>query len=492
MTDPATDPSVAARDEHASETPVTASEDITWHRMSSRFIVVGTLRQLRGLVVPAALILLTRNMGEGRSNLIYIGIALIVTVFAALLSLVDWWNFRYALADHELLVRSGVVQKQERVVPYGRIQAINLDEAPLERLVGIVRVKVETAAGGTADIEIKGIDRSAAPRLREALATARVQARQQGDAEVPPIAPAEETRNVPKAVDVGAGGELLRRLSTPELFALGATSGRIGPMAAVIGAILQFGTDIMPQTWWNRIPWQEAEALRSVSVATALLVVIAVVAWVMAIASTALTFGGFELHRNGDQLIVQHGLLDRRRRTIPIQRIQAVIVGEQLLRQPFHHADLRFESAGGEVEGASGDSGVLFPYLPLHEVEPLLRRAAPEFATDPTVPMAARLPIRSLRRYIFSATVGWVVFVGAAAAALGFWLDTWIDVVAWRQVLLLLVVAPVFAGLGWARWRDGGWEVDGSNLLLRWRTVSRQTFITNTSRIQRRRITTDP
>lgn len=474
-----------------------APEGATWHRMSPRFIIVGTLRQLRGLVIPAAFILVTGNMGQGRSELVYIGIALVVTVLAALGSLVDWWNFRYTFTAHEFVVRSGIVQKQERVVPYGRIQAINLEEAPLERLARIVRVKVETAAGGTADIAVKGISKDEASRLREALAAARARARQEEEGAQPDAEGIEEsgvTDGTPGTADQGAvaEGELLRRLSTGELLALGATSGRIGPAAAGIGAVLQFGTDIFPQSWWDRVPWQQAETLASVNVIVTLLLIVAVFAWLLAIGSTALTFGGFELRRAGDQLLIQHGLLDRRRRTIPIQRIQAIVVGELLLREPFKRADIRFESAGGEVDGAGGDSGALFPYLPLNEVEDLLRRAVPEFAADPASSMSNRLPGRSLRRYIFSATVGWVVFVGTMAALLGFWLHRWIDAVSWNQVLLLLVATPVFVWLGWARWRDGGWRVDETTLLFRWRAVSRQTLITRMSRLQRWEMTADP
>ncbi len=471
--------------------PATAPVDAEWHRMSPRFVFVGTLRQLRGLVIPAAIILITGNVGRGGSELILIGIAVVFTVLAALGSLIEWWNFRYALTDRELVVRSGIVQRQERVVPYGRIQAINVSEAPLERVAGIVRVTVETAAGGTADIDIRAIAQDKAPQLREALAAARAQARQadNGIAEDATGAASTVATETPSAT---TGGELLRRLSTPELLALGATSGRVGPMAAVVGATLQFGAEIMPESWWDRIPWQQAEALQSVGVVASLLFVIAALTWLLAIGSTALAFGGFELRRDGDHLLLQHGLLDRKRRTIPVARIQAIVVGEQLLRQPFRRADIRFESAGGEAEGAAGDSGVLFPFLPRAEVRALLGQAAPEFATDPTVPMSTRLPRRSLRRYVFGATVGWVVFVGIAAAVLGLWLHRWVDVVTWQQVLLLLMATPLFAWLGWARWRDGGWVVENGTLLLRWRSVSRQTLITRASRIQRREMTADP
>jgi putative membrane protein len=455
-----------------------------WRRMSPRFIAVGTVRQLRGLVIPAAIILLTGSVGRGRSELIYIGIALVVTALAALGSLVEWWNYRYALTPRELVVRSGIVQRQERAVPYGRIQAINVAEAPLERLVGIVRVKVETAAGGAADVDIRAVRRDEAPQLREALARARQHAQH---AAAPQGAVPAESIAAP-----AAEGELLRSLSTPELLALGATSGRVGPMAAVVGAVLQFGTDVMPRSWWDRIPWPEAAVLGSVTVVVTLLAIVAVLTWLLAIGSTALRFSGFELRRSGDQLLIRYGLLDRRRRTIPIQRIQAVVVGEQVLRQPFGKADIRFESAGGKAGDAEGDSGVLFPFLSLAEIEPLLRKAAPDFAVDPRTVMTTPLPARAMRRYVTAASIGWVLFVLALAALQWLWLHRWIEFAGWRQVLLLLVATPVFALLGWARWRAGGWRVDGSRLMLRWRSVSRQTLITRAARIQRRGTTADP
>jgi putative membrane protein len=470
------------------------TDETVWRRMSIRFIFTGTVRQLRSLLLPAV-ILLFAGGGDTNRQLVYLGIGVVFAIVSAGFNLLEWQFFRYAFTDRELVVRSGVFQKQERAVPFERIQAINIEEAPLERLVGIARVKVETAAGGAADIKIDAIERASAYRLREDLSAAR--ARVQGDepktAEAS-TAPASSDKVTASAALLASEGELLRKLSTPELLALGATSGRIGPAAAVAGALLQFGTDLFPESWWERLPIERAETLTNVNVAITLLFIAAFLAWIMAIVSTALAFGGFELRRSGDQLLVQHGLLDRRRTTIPVQRIQAVVVGEQLLRQPFHYADVRFESAGGGggEAGAQAGSGVLFPFLPLRDVEGLLGQAAPDFAADPHTSMTTRLPDRALRRYIVSATLDWVLFVGVAMAVLGLWAHRWIDQVSWQQVGLLLLVTPVFIWLGWARWRDGGWTMNDRMLLLRWRGLSRQTMITRVERIQHRTIMSGP
>ncbi len=349
------------------------TDDTVWHRMSLRFIFTGTVRQLRGLLLPAALLLVTGGTRDTAQQLVFLGIGVVIAIVSALFNLLEWQFFRYAFTDRQLVVRSGVFQKQERAVPFERIQAINIEEAPLERLVGIARVKVETAAGGSADVKIDALERDRAYRLREELASARAQAQQQDPATASSAEGGSPEASSPSAT-LASEGELLRKLSTPELLALGATSGRIGPAAAVAGAFLQFGTDLFPETWWERLPLDRAETLTNVNVAITLLFTAAFLAWILAIGSTALTFAGFELRRSGNQLLVQHGLLDRRRTTIPVQRVQAMMIGEQLLRQPFHYADIRFESAGGGggEAGAQTGSGILFPYLPLRDVKGLL------------------------------------------------------------------------------------------------------------------------
>ncbi|MDQ3524685.1 MAG: PH domain-containing protein, partial [Chloroflexota bacterium] len=254
------------------------TDETVWRRMSIRFIFTGTVRQLRSLLLPAV-ILLFAGGGDTNRQLVYLGIGVVFAIVSAGFNLLEWQFFRYAFTDRELVVRSGVFQKQERAVPFERIQAINIEEAPLERLVGIARVKVETAAGGAADVKIDAIERANAYRLREDLSAARARAR--GDepkTAESSTAPASSDEVTASAALLASEGELLRKLSTPELLALGATSGRIGPAAAVAGALLQFGTDLFPESWWERLPIERAETLTNVNVAITLLFIAAFLA----------------------------------------------------------------------------------------------------------------------------------------------------------------------------------------------------------------------
>lgn len=84
----------------------------------------------------------------------------------------------YAERDEELLVRRGIMWRRIVVVPYGRLQYVDVQAGPVERIFGIARVQLHTASAGT-DAAIAGLPPKEAARLRDRLAT-RGQARLAG------------------------------------------------------------------------------------------------------------------------------------------------------------------------------------------------------------------------------------------------------------------------------------------------------------------------
>lgn len=75
----------------------------------------------------------------------------------------------YAEREDDLLVRRGVMFARLSVVPYGRMQFIDVTAGPLERAFGLATVRLHTAAAAT-DARIPGLEREEAARLRDSLA----------------------------------------------------------------------------------------------------------------------------------------------------------------------------------------------------------------------------------------------------------------------------------------------------------------------------------
>lgn len=79
-----------------------------------------------------------------------------------------WSAWRYAEREDDLLVGRGVLRRTLTVVPYGRMQLVEVVSGPLERRFGIATLKLHTAAAAT-DARIPGLLPDEAARLRDRL-----------------------------------------------------------------------------------------------------------------------------------------------------------------------------------------------------------------------------------------------------------------------------------------------------------------------------------
>jgi len=76
------------------------------------------------------------------------------------------WHYRER--DDDLIVARGVMFRRMSVVPYGRMQFVDVTAGPVERTFGLATVKLHTAAAAT-DARIPGLERDEAGRLRDRL-----------------------------------------------------------------------------------------------------------------------------------------------------------------------------------------------------------------------------------------------------------------------------------------------------------------------------------
>ena len=75
----------------------------------------------------------------------------------------------YLERDEDLLVRRGVLVRRRSVVPYGRMQLVEVTAGLMERAFGLSTVKLHTAAAHS-DARIPGLEPDEAARLRDQLA----------------------------------------------------------------------------------------------------------------------------------------------------------------------------------------------------------------------------------------------------------------------------------------------------------------------------------
>lgn len=97
----------------------------------------------------------------------------IVLVVAAILILrVPFRRYQargYAIGEDRLRVVRGVLFRSDTIVPFGRVQHIDVDQGPLERMYGLATLTLHTAGSHNASVPLPGLDHADALAMRETL-----------------------------------------------------------------------------------------------------------------------------------------------------------------------------------------------------------------------------------------------------------------------------------------------------------------------------------
>ena len=146
-----------------------APSDVSWTRVSPK---LATLRRLNasivaGLAAIVALLALGLTLGWLYGVLAVVVIALALA-WAWILIGRNQRSWKYAEREDELLVSHGIMFRELVVVPYGRMQFVDVTAGPLERAYGMATVELHTATPAT-DAKIPGLHPDEAGRLRDRL-----------------------------------------------------------------------------------------------------------------------------------------------------------------------------------------------------------------------------------------------------------------------------------------------------------------------------------
>jgi putative membrane protein len=434
------------------------------HPLSILFALGG---QVRSFAVPGLLVLVSAG-STGWSWELWMMPLLIPF---ALASVLRYLTFRYRYEANEMVIRTGVIFRNERHVPYGRIQNIDGVQNLLHRLLGVVEVRVETGSGDEPEAKMSVLPVAAFEEMRRRVFEEKGAARGADSAAVSAASGRTLLQLPPRelllcgliqnrgAVVIGAAFGLLWELGLLEglvdlIFGEQAT-GR-GVVRDLFRAVFGLG----------RLPVGRIAFTLAAFAGFLLLLRVVSMAW------TIVRLHGFRLSRVGEDLRTEFGLLTRVAATIPLRRIQTLTIRQGPLHQLFRRASVRVETAGGSGgEDSQTQREWLAPILRrdqlpglVHEVIPELDLAAVDWrAADP----------RAFKREL----------KGGVLVALAICLPFVMILKWWDLALLAALLAWVFLG---ARLyvKHLGWAVTDGAVLLRTGWAWRQLTVARFAKIQ--------
>ncbi len=355
-----------------------------------------------------------------------------------LLVVARYWTFRYRVEQGELVVEQGILRRQERHIPLANIQEIRLEQNLIQRQLGIARADIETSTGGGVEASLALLSVHDIARLRQCVFEHRGEGVPQAGA-IPAEAPA--VAEVP-----------LVRLGWPELLMAGLTSNGIFTLFLILGALLRFAEEWLPEAGRRALLRGIESTVRALGgqstammLATLFLSITFLVLLSVAASGvmTVVRFYDFRLTEQGTALRRTYGLLTRHVSNLSPARIQLLSIEQTPLRRLFGWASLRVDVAGVAYERQEEQQGrgVLVPLIRPAAAEALLSRFMPgcviaSSAWRKVSPLAIRRGV--LRRSVWP--------VALTAAALWWW--------SWPYGLWpLLVGLPVIGLVSWLDYR---------------------------------------
>lgn len=378
------------------------------------------------------------------------GVFFLVTLAISILS---WLRFTYRVEENELRVESGIFIRKKKYIPLNRIHTIDYTANIIHRLFGLVKVKIDTASGGTSELQLSAITRQEGDRLRRALGKGNLSGaiHEEADEENELIQPIS-----------------LHKISWRRLVIAGSTSGGIGAMLLAI----YFGgsqlANLLPESYYDStINWFSGAGV-TLLIAFSILAVAAL--YIAAIAGTIIKYAFFTIHQYEDHLFIKRGLLETKELTIPYERIQSITIKQNMFRQLFGFVTIHATVVGNIFDGEESANPILFPLMRKDEVEHFLQTYLPQYVIEQSE--WSGVPKKSLMYYVGIP----IILPLITTFAVGYFFVSFI----W----IPLVFVGLLAALGWLSYRAAGYRIDETKLVLRKRFLQKQTKIVLRNRIQ--------
>ena len=126
-----------------------------------------------------------------------VAVAAVALVIGFVYAAIAWRMTRYAIDAEAVYLQTGVLFRQQRTARLDRVQAIDLVQPLLARILGLAELKIEVAGGTDSAVRLSYLKEEAAQRLRNEL-LARAAGVEFGTQEQPeaPVAPERELISV--------------------------------------------------------------------------------------------------------------------------------------------------------------------------------------------------------------------------------------------------------------------------------------------------------
>ena len=136
-------------------------EDVNLNSIEKRYrnlniVSVATVHMILFTIVTVLFVFNLTGLG---STVFIVGYILlsVLLIWSTALSLIRYKYKGYAVREHDIIYKSGIFSRITTIIPYNRIQHIEISQGFLDRMFNLSKIKIYTAGGAMGDMSISGL-----------------------------------------------------------------------------------------------------------------------------------------------------------------------------------------------------------------------------------------------------------------------------------------------------------------------------------------------
>ncbi|MFP4369040.1 MAG: PH domain-containing protein [Candidatus Kapaibacterium sp.] len=412
------------------------------------------------MLIPLYLVLSGGDSEEWVYVLILI-LSLMITMPAIVLNYI---YFSYYITPDELVIKSGVLSKKQRNIPIARIQNIGSEQNFLSRILGLVKVQIETAGGVETEGNLEFVSLKDAEEIEKVIKTYQKEKAEEN----------EETEIIDKDSEEKNKADAIYKLSFKDNVLFGMM--RLRPVILIFIA-WAFGITQQFDPFFDEFSIQELitpgnlDQMIKFDLTNLILYIIGGIifilfaSWLADILLTINTYYGFSLKKEAGKLFSSQGLLTKRKGTIPLKKLQSLVIKTNPIKKKFGFYSLEIQTAGIGTGGRRSETAV--PFARENVILDIAGRIRDFIYPERYRPVSKKTIRRALIRYLMTILPVFIALYFIFSPLL------------WALILLPLVYVGAYL-----RYQYRGYAISGDTVFIKQGFIIQRTSIIPIKKIQ--------
>jgi putative membrane protein len=286
----------------------------------------------------------------------------VLTVLVFGFSFINWYNTYYEIYDYEIRYTKGFLNKNTTVIPISKISTVDISQNVIYQFLDIAKLKLDSGAVNIGESEIKL---------------------------VVSIEKANKIKNTLGKLEATNKKDEYIKLSTNEIVKYALTRNTTAIILGIIFTINTFLDDLLKlfkieKDFYNEVGARlfTIDNINKKFILSICILIIAgyIITKLLAIFYYILKFSNFTICRDDKCINIKYGELSKKKYSLPINKINAVTLKQNLIRQALGLYSLEISTVGYGNEDK--EEAILYPICTINKAKEIIEKLVPDYNID--------------------------------------------------------------------------------------------------------------